>query len=707
MGIPSPFWLKRGALQVLHPEVLHGKGVDASCEVAITEAGDLLLHVPGGVFGSSRLERVERDALEVTWEDDRVRIRGRILSEMRVRAVPGSSLAAVLRRIQAGEDPTCAWGPGAGWTRVGHVHGLRLQLPSEPRQPPVAVAVGMSKSTPLLWRHEDGSVWLDDPSEPVLVGAHAIRAVTSSPDGRVRTYHMLQVEGGAWQIGLRLIAAEAHPIDAAQSEAVPRCARASLRGTVAGVAIGAAVAWCEGRNLVLVDAAGKDQAAVSLDSMTHRCGRTWLIHGPRVSLSGALGPEDARWLVFDRPEDTGVLEIDPPVGPAGRAALLDGVLVVAGATEIRIDPESIDPGDITADVQGNDLALTVGSVTIRGPVASVMPLREQVCARAGGHTLARATMEELYRTWQTLRVDRWLWRIYGPIFLTDGALATAEVLPPEPGEAPERHERRKLITESLIVSEQVRAVRLRIGAAPVALPYALLDEEADWLDALTDGHGAAALAPSRTILLDGFRAHLRSATGTLGFALADVERAVARLESVHYPELRGGQTASVLGRVGLGAAMMLLSPISGTITIAQAVVGKLTDSVTADQGAQALLDRFGPQCRSSWSLLVEVTALAALETRSHLAALLRTLAARDRRLYEALDPDGRAQFRERIVEHVRLLRRGAATGVETAGVNTVGDTIGAMHDAMRRGPRDLIDRLTGRGGPGGTTPSAP
>lgn len=695
MRAPPASLRRRGAVQMVHPIVLKGSGLDRSAEVGITEQGGLVVRIPGGLFGTTRMLDVAREQLEVSADGDRFELSGGGIATLALQAVPGSSLRAVLDAVAGGEDPTAAWGPGPGWTLLGHVHPVRLELPDAPPKPCLGRAIGRSRSTPLLWRDEEGGLLVDDPDEPFRLAASVIRAVTASADRKDWTFHALLPGGDGWCAGLRIKATEPLELEITHTE-VPRAARAVLAGHISGAALEGCAVWVDAEAVVLVGADGAEVGRVPREGLRHNHVQRWLLWGPGASLVGDVPRAHASWLLPPA-LDPGVVEVcGGPAAGAAIAELTADELVVHGSSELRKDLHGVDPDEVSCRDAGEGLHLEIEELVLQGGREALSALREGVLARGGRTTLQDSEIADLYRTWHELRIDRWLWWIYGPVFLTDQMLNRAHDLPPEPGEEPERHLRRKIITETLLVAEQVRAVRLRVGAAPAALPYALVDEEADWLDALTGGRGAAALQDVRTELLDGFRLHLRGATSILGFALADVERSVARLEPVHHPELRGGQP-SVWGRVGLGAAMMLLSPISGTITIAHAVVGKVTDRVSKDQGSQVLVDRFGPQCRASWSLLVDVAAIAALETRAHLQRLLARLVARDRRLHDALPAAEQHRVREQLIASIQELRAMRAVPLEGLGGQAVGDVIGAMHRAIEVGPVELVERLTGRG----------
>ncbi len=446
-----------------------------------------------------------------------------------------------------------------------------------------------------------------------------------------------------------------------------------------------------GHRLLLFD---EDAAPVGVVDLAAGCAWAWhgrlLLLGPGVSLVGEVAEDRARWLMDGRPPDPTLLD-GGSAGPL-RAAVEGEDLVVRGAWERRLSLSELDPGTVVAEAGGESMVLTVAGVRLAGATATLAALRERVLAAGGAGALQQTSLAELYRTWHRLRTERWLWWVYGPVFLTDRLLVDAGRLEREPGEPPERHVRRRVITETLIVASQVRTVRLRVGAAPAALPYALLQEEAEWLDEITAGAGAEALVRARSELLADVRHHLRNVLAHTTFALADVERAVARLEPVHHPELRGG-APSVWGRVGLGTAMLLLSPLSGVITIGHAVVGRFTDDLAKDAGATALVDRFGPECRASWSLLVEVAALSSLETWNHLQPMWQRFAARDR----ALAGGSEERVREALARRIRELRAERAVPLEGLNGQTVGDVCDAMAGWRTRGPKDLVDRLTSRG----------
>ncbi|MEQ1507256.1 MAG: hypothetical protein ABMB14_33815, partial [Myxococcota bacterium] len=424
---------------------------------------------------------------------------------------------------------------------------------------------------------------------------------------------------------------------------------------------------------------------------------TWrdrlLLVGPDLQLVGALDEPVARWLLSGTTEDPDLVEVVAG-GPLGAARLRvdDGRLLLDGTPSFAPSIADLDPAAVTVAPDGTASRLAIGAVVVRGSPATIARLRELALADTGRDALARADLASLYATWHAGRTDRWSWWLFGAVFVTDLLLEEARQVPALAGEDTEHHARRRLVGESLIVAEQSRAVRLRLGAAPVALPYALIDEEVDWLGAIGGGSLGEDL---RDQLLRTFRSELRSGYNHLQFALADVERAVAKLDGVHHPELSGGN-AGVWGRVGLGAAMLLLSPVSGTMTIASAVVGRVTDHVTKDSTARLLVDRYAPQCRTSWDLLVDVAAIAAVETRAHLTQLWVELAERDR---ELAGPTAASEERVRAALIDRILADRAARAVPLDGPvgTTVGDVIDRIRARIATGPRELVERMTGRG----------
>jgi len=136
---------------------------------------------------------------------------------------------------------------------------------------------------------------------------------------------------------------------------------------------------------------------------------------------------------------------------------------------------------------------------------------------------------------------------------------------------------------------------------------------------------------------------------------------------------------------------MLLNPISGTIQIASALAGKLTDSIGKDATSKALLERFGPQCKSSWDLLVDVSAVAALETRAWLRHLWADLAERDRALLG--ERDGEA-LRAALLERITELRVQRQRPVSIEG-QTIADIMAFVDRTMEEGPYPLIEYLVG------------
>ncbi|MCB9687410.1 MAG: hypothetical protein H6738_03890 [Alphaproteobacteria bacterium] len=692
-AIPGPI-RARGGVQLVEPDRLRGRNLEPGAEVALTADGRLLIRMAGGFLTQARLVEIARAELTVTRQESGFVLAGGLVTELVIGAAPGSSMYAVLAWMAEGGDPSEAWGPGPGFRQVGVVHAVRLSLdPSDARKPHRGQVLGRARSTTLLWTNDAGDVVLDDPHDPVRLSASEVLAVSRPEGGAV--LHLLRPESEGWVTGVRL-----HGELELVARGVPPgpILPASVAGTAARRGVSAALLVRYGEAVALLGADGEEQARIE--------GFRWavldrlLVAGDGVALTGDVPADRAAWVLGGEPDPT--LLDGGPDGPV-RAEVEGEQLVVRGLRERRVLLSAIDPERVRVEHDAGRMTLEVGGVWLRGAPGALAGLRERIVGGGGGAALEQASLAELYRTWHQLRTERWLWWIYGPVVLTDHQLERAGDLPREPNEEEERWVRRRVITETLIVASQVRSVRLRMGAAPPALPYALIEEEAAWLDELTGGKGAGALLASRSELLDGFRMHLRATLGHLGFALADVERAVARLEPVHHPELRGG-TPSVWGRVGLGAAMMLLSPISGAITIGHAVVSRFTDDLAKDGGATVLVDRFGPECRTSWALLLDVSALAMVETHNHLSQLWRKLAARDRAL---LGEGNEEQARPALIRRIQALRAERAVVLEGLDGETVGDVSRRMGNAMRAGPRQLVERLTARGAGGVLTSADP
>lgn len=684
MTVP-PALRQKGVVAMLHPDRLRGKnGVEGSTEVGCTATGGLVLRISGGLLGTARIVEVAAGDLEVDdHEADGLLIRGGIVVELVIRADPASAVHTVLTARRRGTP--ARWGPGPEWREVGtgQVSAMTLD-PQDPRKPPKLVPVGKPRASVSVWRTADGATRIDGQSRVVELAADRVRAVSSGGPKGTYVLHALQPGPDGWVTGFRAALGD---VEWLTTGTPPDAQAAGLIACTLGDADAeAAFAIRAGGVLHLFDADGDPVGRIPLTTAQFAWRDRLLIVGPEVRLVGSVDEPVGRWLVSGTSEDPDLVEVLSGA-PAGAARLLvaNGQLRLDGSPAFDRSIADLDPGDVGVSPDGTVSRLRIGDLVVRGSPSTVAHLRELALANTGRDVLARADLDELFALWHAGRTDRWLWLLFGAVFVTDLLLDEARRVPAEPGEDTDHHQRRRIVAETLIVAEQARAVRLRLGAAPVALPYALVDEEVEWLAAI----GGSLEDDDRTDLVDRLRSQLRTSFGHLGFALADVERAVTKLDSVHHPELSGGN-AGVWGRVGLGAAMMLLNPVSGTMTIASAVVGRVTDYVTKDGTARQLVDRFGPQCRTSWDLLVDVTAIAAAETGSWLTGLWREHAERDR-------ATGGESAKAALIARILADRAGRAVPLDGPSATTVGDVIDRIRARSVTGPRELIERMTGRG----------
>lgn len=680
---------RHGVLMLAEPSALKAPG----CERTKTWIGvgetHLVIHQPGGVFSSVKELRVDAAQVELSIDDvDDVSVTATVDGyEGRLHIAwtlaRDSVFLTALKAVCGGETASFE---RDGLERLGLCDAVVLGLADDPRQPPTGRHFGMARSTPVLYVAEDGGFVLDDPHHVVAVAGDEVLAL-QRVDGAGIDARFVDRWPGGWVVGMRLKPGEGE---------------LSPTGRVAAVVAGPITANLEGREVsgtLLVrtdtelrvrDDAGWVGAIAIEDASFSVEASTLLVHGSGESLSMQIPEDVALWAVrgLRRASAQLIRVVSGPVpAGAGTVRVEGSVLHLETAESGTVDLSKLDPDDLVANAQDDGVHLHLGELAVlRGAGARITALRADIAAGMGADVLSNLDTAELYRRLHRLRSDRWLWLLFGPIFLTDHMLADAGRLPAEDGEDHEHLRVRRLISQTLIVSEQLRSVRLRLGAAAVALPYALLDEEAAWLDAVAPGRTEQLIGDLRGRVVGGLRGRIRGAQAHLAFAMRDVEEAVRRLEVVHHPRKAGN--THVLGRVGLGAAMLLLSPISGTITIASAVAGKLTDHLSSNSEHAAVLERFGPRCVSSWELLVNVTALAAVETSAWLDALWADTASRDR----AAGVD-EARLREALTARIQELASKRQEPLPIEGL-VAGDLCVAMREAMQQGPFDLVEGLT-------------
>jgi len=684
MGISGAL-RRKGVVSTAKPARLVGGGFDTSTEVGLTVDGRLVLHHPGGLFGNARFAEVDPASCELREADGALIIADGPVNELRLETEDQSLFHRALLARGRGEAPE--WSPGPDWTPRGGASAVALYLADDPRTAPRGATITRGSGT--LWRSETG--WRID-------SAHGVFDVLDE--------HVLAVEcaGATWEIHVQrpthagvLVAVKLTLAPGAELERVGSVPEARLSCPVVGATAGdrfrgVGVVRTQ-RELLVLGEEGRTVARMPLAEVCWSLERRVLLATDDVwALVDLDHLPQTQWFFGALRRDDTLVQIQRGEHRAvGWAHVEDSALHATGSEPLPLAGLS----QVEMSEDGDLLRLGVGDVVLRGHVEGIGPLRSAVGAHVGRDALRTASIAELVRTWHELRTERWLWLAFGPIVLTDRLLEEASTLPAEEGDDEETTARRRVVTETLIVADQVRAVRLRLGAAPTGLPYSLLDEEAEWLDALLDGDGADALEQVRPKILGGFRARLRDATANLGFAVADIERAVARLEPVHRPELRGEQ--SMWGRLGLGAAMMLLSPVSGTITIASTLVGKVTEHASKDAGSRGLIDHFGPQCKSGWDLLLDVTAVCCIETRLWLRALWAELAARDRELLAHLDDQARdALLRPILLERIETLRGQRFAPLPGRPRDTIAVVTEAMLDNLEPSARELIESLSGQ-----------
>lgn len=680
--LPAPL-VQRSAVLAIHPQHLDGTGLQASSTtVALDGSGRVLLYQAAGLFSSPKLHVVERDQLTVTLDDRTVSIAGGPIRSLRADLDPASTAFALL--TGQGQVPT-----GERLALVDVV--LQHLNPSAPHRDPHGAALGSSRATTLLLREPDGTLVADDPQRVLRLPVGEIRGVDPvQADRTAVVVRVVRPEPDGVLVGVRLKAATAGVLP------VQPGYLGTVTGSIRGESIAAVALVATERALEVLSSDGARVTVIPVADLTWTAaGPRLMVRAPGVSLVADVPEEHGRWLCRAYTEESALVEVtwgEVPLG-AGTVTVVDGILHVHTAHLRHLELAGL---EVSAAPGPLGRTVTVGPVRIEGPVGPLAELRVDLGRSLGAARAAGDSIADLYREVQRLRTERWLWLIYGPMFLTERMLQAAGDLPAEDGEDPEHLERRRVVAETLIVADQLRSVRVRLGAAAVALPYGLLDEEADWVESLAGEAAASAwLKRHRARIRDRLRGQIRGASASVSFALADVERAVSRLDPVHHP-VDGASNKSLLGRVGLGAAMMLLSPVSGTLTIASAVTSKVTDRVNKDVKGKAILDRWGPQCRSSWSLVVDVAALTAVETRVVLSSLWRELAARDKGLLQAGVVD-EERLRAALVARLEALTSARLEPLPLEG-ETVADVATLMEDRMGAAPWELVERLTSQVG---------
>jgi hypothetical protein len=696
--VPEPL-RSRQVVLCLEPAALEAPGHDVgSTMIGLTVAGDVVLHIAGGLFSSGRTDVIPAASLTVTAAGDSVTIGGGALKSARFDLHRQSTARRVLDAVASKTAPKLELD---GWTPIGTVEAVELTVDSaDPRQPAKTRAIGRPRSTPWLWRGPQGALMVDDPHEVVVISPSELKGIEKADtDPNAVVVHCVRALGARGLLAGVRIRAVKPPLEPTVAGPIA-IAQAAVRGHLEGQPIAGRVLVRTERDLEVYEAGGKLVGAIAVREARWRAdGDTLLVRGPGEQFAVSIAEELGRWLMRGVTEHAVPLfEVLAGPVPAGAAEVrVEGSgLIVTTASEATLDLGAIDEPSVRAETVDGHTVLRIGdALTLRGTARAVAELRTRIAPALGRRGLDDADIPALYRRYHELRTERWLWLVFGPVFVTAKRLDAAGRLPREDGEDDEHLARRRVVAETLIVAEQVRAIRLRFGAASAALPYALLEEEAAWVAAVDRDAGPSAIARVRPRIVTGFRGQVRNATQQLAFAQMDIERAVSRLEPVHYPELRGQPPAlfgaSTLGKIGLGAAVMLLNPISGGVQIMSALAGTMTDRLAKDGTARVLLDRFGPFCKTSWDLLVDVTAIAAAETRAWLRALWTDLALRDKELADAR-PDGQDRVRAALLDRITALQRERQRAVEIEGL-TIADIMNDVEQAMLEGPGQLSKGL--------------
>lgn len=702
MILVPPALSQKGALLLLEPQTLRADGHDAATAlVGLTAAGDLVVHTAGGIFSSARTDVIPRSSLVVTLSADEVGVSGGNVRSLAIRAHAESLARAKFTAISAGQEPGADLPPA--WTTGVLTEAFELTLdPNDPRAAPRARALGGARATAIALTGPD-ALRIDATSEVVdlpLSSLRAVEAVPGDPNGVVVHAPRLLADGRV-RVGFKLRSLPTPPL-AVSKKAPLGLVLAQAQGHLEGRPT-------VGRLLLRLDDALEllDERGLTVGSIATPTEARWraeddvlLVRGVGESMVANVRADHAAWLMRGVPENAAplfLIERGPAPAGAGEVRVDGGKLVITTSSEGTLDLATLDPSELRATpTSSSAVRIEVGGTALTGPPKTTGPLREAIAGVIGRAVLAESDIADLYRRWHTLRTERWLWLVYGPIFVTAHQLEQAGRLPREPGEDDETLARRRLVAETFIVADQARALRVRLGTSAVALPYALLEEEARFLKAFAPTQVDAALARVRPGLIAGLRGQIRQAQSNLSVAQVDLERAVGRLEPVHFPELRGQPpgmfNASMLGRVGLGAAVMLLNPISGTIQIASALAGTVTDRLSKDGTSRVLVDRFGPMCRSSWDLLVDVAAVSAAEARVWFDGVWADLAHRDRALHEALPEAERGRLKEAVTADIGRLQAWRHKPVPIEGL-TIADIVASMMAAIDEGPKPLLAQL--------------
>jgi len=683
---------QRGALAIAKPSHLEAPGLQlASTMAAVDGEGRLLLFQASDASSNSKVAELPLDKASLSVEGGVVEVRGGSIRRLRFELDQDSTFF----RLLTGAAPL------EGWHTLGLVDAVVLTLnPNDPRQPPRGRRLGQGRLTTLMLGHRDGSLRLDNPHEVLEIPAQEARgveAVARDPLAAVIRLVRPGAEPAEPLVGVRLRPVPPGVLED-RTEVPARLVAATVTGRVGARAVRGAFLVRSSDGLEVLDHEGVTLGHMELAELGWSAYRSALLfRGGSLTASADLPEELARWLLADLPESPAPL-LDCVIGGerlgAGEVWVLGDSLCVHTVTPRVLDLSRLVANDLALESGPLGYRLRVGSdLVLEGPRSTLTEIRRAVAGPLGRARLESQSLAHIYGLYHRLRTERWLGLALGPIVLTERLLQEASALPPEQDEDPERLERRRIVAETLIVAEQLRSVRLHLGTATVALPFGLLDEEGAWLDDLVgEAEGAIWLDKARRRVLGVLRTQVRQVSMDVAFALADAERAVSRMEPVHHPPDEANVT-SMLGRTGLDAATMLISPVSATLTIASTEAGKVTDRVSEDVRSRELVDRWGPLCRSSWRLLVDVTAASAVETHGALSRLWADLAARDQALIDAGTAKPK-RLLEVLLDRIQALRQQRLEPIAIDG-ETEADLAAFLAERMDQGPRELVRSLGG------------
>jgi hypothetical protein len=260
-------------------------------------------------------------------------------------------------------------------------------------------------------------------------------------------------------------------------------------------------------------------------------------------------------------------------------------------------------------------------------------------------------MAALYGLLNELRVRRFMHLLYGDLLLLYQEMEKS----PRPGEIlkqlddEESLDRRAtkqvcelLLPKMLLLAQSLPELKRNLEKLGIFYPYHVRGWDEAWLrEAFGEGVASQWGTANGHAQVDRLRGFVRGTQASLWRSLAEIERALSRLEPVYSEKLRSARTratnrqygmASAIGLTGLIATGQWYLPAIASLNLVTALVS----SLESNQQHQALLMEHGREVLEWWSVFVDAFCVQVRESRRYLVGYFDAQSKRDCEIYKKL-----------------------------------------------------------------------